>query len=113
MFIFKKINNTLSVGARVANYNNDKNLSCCFCTKAKILPPDRENFVHLFWDCPVVNPIIIQFLSVYYPGTGDKLLFFYGNTTEKPVDSFTLAIMDIFKFTIWNKLACGINGIQV
>ena len=61
-FIFKERNNALAVGARVAHFDADADERCTFC---RILYPPiqtREDFIHLFYDCPITEMLTNNFL---------------------------------------------------
>jgi hypothetical protein len=74
MFSFQFFNNSVSVGARTAaryrtvgNYIDQR---CTFCVKSGMGVPHREDFKHLFIDCPafmqVAKSVILALFEVNY-----------------------------------------------
>jgi hypothetical protein len=70
-FIFKFRFNILGLNTRVAHFNQNVNRACTFCAAlpdpgpARVpnppaLPPD-ESFSHLFFDCPIINRVLMTF----------------------------------------------------
>jgi hypothetical protein len=66
-FIFKFRFNILGLNTRVAHFNHNVNRACMFCAALPDPEPVRppvlpdESFVHLFFDCPVINRVLMTF----------------------------------------------------
>jgi hypothetical protein len=58
VFLFKYYNNILGLNSRVSHFNPDINGACTFCSIAGFLPAPKESFIHLFYDCAVVNKVL-------------------------------------------------------
>jgi hypothetical protein len=70
-FIFKFRFNILGLNTRVAHFNQNVNRACTFCAALPDLVPVRahnrppvvpdESFSHLFFDCPIINRVLMTF----------------------------------------------------
>jgi hypothetical protein len=63
-FIFKERKNCLSLNNRAAHFVQNLSDKCSFC---RIINPDtntRENFSHLFFDCPISNLVLNGFIRL-------------------------------------------------
>jgi hypothetical protein len=104
-FIFKEINNCLPLGNRIGNYIENVNEQCSFC---RIINPEtnqRENFNHIFLDCPVTRTALNGFLRLNrgwiqgnYPEL--KQAYWYGIVNGK-LDRNMSMIFTLFRFCIW------------
>jgi hypothetical protein len=65
VFLFKYYNNILGINSRVSHFNPLINGSCTFCGINGPYPPNNETFVHIFFECPYVNDIILYMASRY------------------------------------------------
>jgi hypothetical protein len=67
-FCFQFYNNSLAVGARLAARYERSGIvvdsRCTFCVKSGSLVPNRESFMHLFYECPCINRTVLDFASV-------------------------------------------------
>jgi hypothetical protein len=69
-FAFQFCNNSLATGTRLAaRYRADPAVQisdlCTFCRKTNRLVPAREDFRHLFFDCPVLDGLYKRYLERY------------------------------------------------
>ena len=106
-FLFKLRNNQLALNNRLNAIDNTVDPRCNFC---RVLDPDsntRENFLHLFFNCPVTGRLLENFASQLDPreNTRDpafKNIYWYG--LKVGVEAFApqiLLMMDCFRFTLW------------
>jgi hypothetical protein len=65
-FSVKFFRNILGVNARVVHFNPNIDESCTFCVLSNIIPPDRETFLHLFYNCNITNHLHERFLSTFF-----------------------------------------------
>lgn len=76
MFSFQLFNNSISVGARTAaRYRNAGHVidqRCAFCVKSGRENPHREDFRHLFVDCPAIEPVINSYFEKMFGRRYDK-----------------------------------------
>jgi len=108
-FLFKQRNNTLGIGARVAHFDENVDDRCTFC---RILYPavqTREDFSHLFRNCPITlgllrNTVRLWQLPITIPGPDPdpvfENLYWYGikNRENKMVLSI---FFDLFRYVLW------------
>ena len=80
---------------------------CCFCIKARLGVPAREDFIHLFFACPVIQQCINTYVFKFSDGLADvndiRRFLFTGTclrTTSKDTRVVLLSNM-IFFFSIW------------
>ncbi len=69
-FAFHFFNNSLPIGTRLAaRYRADPlvriNDLCTFCIKGNIANPERENFCHLFCECPQIENFVSRYTAKY------------------------------------------------
>ena len=74
-FCFRYFNNSIGVGARIAaRYRgagqmvNDR---CTFCLKAGAAVPAREDFIHIFYDCPYIQNTVRLMTDELFPAEND------------------------------------------
>jgi hypothetical protein len=104
-FLFKERNNCLARNNRTAHFLANVNDKCSFC---KILHPDtnqKENFRHLFFDCPVTRTALNGFLllsRIRVRGNDPNLktIFWYGTNGTKECTDLML-IFELFRYGIW------------
>jgi exonuclease III len=109
-FIFKFQNNLLGLNTRVHNFNRLISEECTFCMLKNIRPVQRESFLHLFFDCPETNQILLgieaSILSDLHLNTGTekKTFWFWG---KSPLDIckdgkiFLQLTSILFMFYVW------------
>ena len=108
-FIFKERNNALAVGAREAHFDADADERCTFCRI--LFPPvqTREDFIHLFYDCPITDGLINNFLRRLRidlprnrndPDPDFKKYYWYGTKNLNP-DPTLLLIFELFRYCLW------------
>jgi hypothetical protein len=77
-FIFQFLNNSLSMGARIAaRYRNGGQIvdeRCTFCVKARTLVPGREDFYHLFYSCVSVMRLRENVCRELFPHTTEPAM---------------------------------------
>jgi hypothetical protein len=64
-FIFKFSNNLLGIKCRIAHFNHHVNELCTFCELYEIRPSPRETFSHLFFDCKIIDDLLVGFEGRY------------------------------------------------
>jgi hypothetical protein len=77
VFMFKYYNNLLGLNSRVAHFNQEVNAGCTFCTERKVLPAEKETMVHLFYYCPSVQCLIIEFGTKYLRNMVPEIELFF------------------------------------
>jgi hypothetical protein len=69
-FAFQFYNNSLGIKSRIAGrYRNggiEIDQRCTFCVKAGSMVPMREEFLHLFYDCPYIRPVCDLAYDIYF-----------------------------------------------
>jgi hypothetical protein len=86
-FLFKERNNCLALNNRTAHFLANVNEKCSFC---RIINPEtnqKENFRHLFFDCPVTRTalngfLLLSRLRIRGNNPNFKKNFWYGTTNE-------------------------------
>jgi hypothetical protein len=103
VFLFKYYNNILGLNSRVSHFNPDIDGACTFCSLACYLPAPKETFVHLFYDCIVVNKVLNKVWDTYIHGLAiTKSNYFLANYSENEKNNYMLGtFLDIFRFHIW------------
>jgi hypothetical protein len=100
-FVFQFYNNSLGtktkIAARYRNAGNILDQRCTFCLKSGSLVPMREDFIHVFYDCHYVTPLVVRAYDVYFKHRLDenqkKLCYLTGTVeTYQKNDSFFLCI---------------------
>jgi hypothetical protein len=121
-FAFQFFNNSLGTKTRIAaRYRNDgANIDqrCTFCLKAGSLVPMREDFIHVFYECPYINPLCMRAYEVYFKhrldDTQKKLFYMTGSveTFHKNDRFFYILTSVLINYTVWQwKLKCMIPSI--
>jgi hypothetical protein len=100
-FLFKLYHNTLGLNIRVHHINPERDESCTFCSKAKNLPAERESFVHLFWYCPLVSGVLIQFLNRHITFEVTKRNYLFGLLSDNKFSEPLAVVFDILKYVFW------------
>jgi hypothetical protein len=88
-FCFRYFNNSIGVGARIAaRYRaggqmvNDR---CTFCVKAGAAVPAREDFIHVFYDCPYIQNTVRLMTDELFPAENNanlrKKMYMCGSVT--------------------------------
>jgi len=106
-FCFQYYNNSLSIGARLAARYEHSNIivdsRCTFCVKSKSLVPNRETFLHLFYDCNYITNIVKSFSNTMLREEPDEgkarlgcLTGLYENVSAK--DAFLCFDINISEF---------------
>jgi hypothetical protein len=104
-FLFKERNNCLALNNRTAHFLANVNEKCSFC---RIINPEtnqKENFRHLFFDCPVTRTALNGFLHLSrlrIRGNDPNLknIFWYGTTNENECLDLLL-IFELFRYGLW------------
>ncbi len=105
MFKFKYYNNILGINTRVAHFNPEVDAGCTFCKITGPHPVPSETFVHLFYECSSVNPLIVMLNNNYFglPAITEEQYFLstFGNFEQNNIVSNI--ILDVFRYLIWQK----------
>jgi hypothetical protein len=109
-FRFKFGNNLLGLNTRVSKFNRLISEDCTFCSITKNFPAPRENFAHLFFDCPQSHTTLCGFEDKYladlHLDCREKkiLLWFYGTTDNKlrKYNIFLQMTTTVVMFYIWD-----------
>jgi hypothetical protein len=110
-FCFQFYNNSLGIKTRIAaRYRNGgvaMDNFCTFCVKSRCVNPEREDFMHIFYDCQYINGICKRIFRVYYPPgenqAAERLSYMTGivNGSNK-TDSFYYLLTSILcNYTVW------------
>ena len=103
VFLYKFYNNILGTNLRVSKFNRETNPECTFCSINGPFPVPREDFSHIFFNCPSTKKIIEEFFDEYMTISFTTCsVFFGGNIAEKEETNrpFQL-VMDILRYYIW------------
>jgi len=101
-FLYKYYANILGTGNRVFHFNRNIDPTCTFCSKAKNFPSPLESFPHVFYDCPIVNPILEMFFTKYLNVEVSRQFFFSGGGVQNGlVPKEVYLIFDLLRYTIW------------
>jgi Reverse transcriptase (RNA-dependent DNA polymerase) len=128
-FMFKFGHNLLGVNNRVANFNENINAGCTFCSLEKNFPVPVESFRHLFFDCPLTNKIHKSVEDRWLVGinAGDEAargkLWLLGSYTtgNRKTSEFLNTVVGVIQWYIWecklkkNKLSwsgCSAFGLE-
>jgi hypothetical protein len=118
VFAFQFYNNSLATNSRLAaRYRMDPNIvindRCDFCIAGRRDNPPREDFVHVFFDCPLVKDCVNKYLRRYGNQTelndmvAKKCFFFTGAVGDWREFCFVDAIQNIiFLYGLWQ---CKVN----
>ncbi len=108
-FLFKQRNNTLGLGARVAHFDENADERCTFCRLLYPAVRTREDFSHLFRNCPITigllhNMVRLWRLPLTVPGPDPdpdfENLYWYG--IEDGESKLVLTIFfDLFRYVLW------------
>jgi hypothetical protein len=110
-FAFQFFNNSLGTKTRIAaRYRNGGNIldqRCTFCIKAGSLVPMREEFMHVFYDCPFIMPLVTRAYEIYFrhrlDETQKKLCYMTGTvaTFHKNDSVFYMLTSILINYTVW------------
>ncbi len=110
-FAFQFHNNSLGTKTRIAaRYQNGGNIldqRCTFCVKAGSLVPMREDFMHVFYDCPYIAPLVVRVYDIYFKHRLDeaqkKLCYMTGivETYQKNDKLFYVLTSFLINYTVW------------
>jgi hypothetical protein len=104
-FFFKERNNCLALNNRTAHFLANVDEKCSFCRIVNPETNQKENFRHLFFDCPVTRTALNGFLLLSRLGIRGnnpnlKTIFWYGITNEIECMDLLL-IFELFRYGIW------------
>ena len=92
----------LGTGNRVLHFSPTAEVSCTFCVKNGLLPAPLETPLHIFFECPNVQPILIEFFEKYFNVELTKDNFFSGNfSVEEKHNAIFSVVLDIIRYSIW------------
>jgi hypothetical protein len=105
MFKFKYYNNILGINSRVAHFNPEVDAGCTFCKITGPHPVPAESFVHLFYECPSVNSLLVMLNNNYFglPNLTKEQYFLstFGNSEQNNIVGNIF--LDVFRYLIWQK----------
>ena len=103
VFLFKFYNNILGTNLRVSKFNRETKPECTFCPINGPFPVPREDFSHIFFNCPSMKKIVIDFFEEYMTiNVTTCSIFCGGNIAEKEeINRPFQLIMDILRYHIW------------
>jgi hypothetical protein len=104
-FIFKERNNCLPLNNRAAHYVQNLSDKCSFC---KIINPDtvtRENFSHLFFDCPISNLVLNGFIRIsglrFLSNDPNVRNAYWNGMVNEKLDKELLLTFELFRYCLW------------
>ena len=110
-FAFQFYNNSLGTKARIAaryrNGGNNLDQRCTFCIKAGSLVPMREDFMHVFYDCPYIAPLVARVYDIFFKHRLDdeqkKVCYMTGivETYQKNDALFYVLTSLLVNYTVW------------
>jgi hypothetical protein len=110
-FSFQFLNNSLGTKSRIAaRYRNGGNIideRCTFCVRSGSMVPMREEFAHVFYDCPYIRPLCDRAYDIYFRHRLDdaqkKLCYLTGivETLHKNDSTFYILTATLINYTIW------------
>jgi hypothetical protein len=108
-FSLKFFRNILGLNSRVAHFNQNVDESCTFCVMSNSRPPNRETFLHLFFDCAYTVHLHERFLSNFFPDlifntANERICFLFLGTlphTGKNNFMFLRVFVLTWLFVIW------------
>jgi hypothetical protein len=110
-FSFQFFNNSLGIRSRIAaRYRNtgaEIDQRCTFCQKARSGVAMREDFAHVFYDCPFIRPVCENIFTTYYNvrviDLDRKKIFFTGivDTLLNGDKTLYLLTATLINYTIW------------
>jgi hypothetical protein len=110
-FCFQFYNNSLSIGARLAARYEQSGIiidsRCTFCVKSMSWVPNRETFLHLFYECQYITNIVKSFSTIMLREEMDErkarlgcLTGLYENVSVR--ESIFYVLTSIFlNYTLW------------
>jgi hypothetical protein len=103
LFKFKYYNNILGTNNRVSHFNPEVNAGCTFCNISGPRPIPVKSFCHIFYDCPIVNGLIVELEKKYLVGNiMTRENFFISNFVDNQKDNIACNILlDGFRYLIW------------
>jgi hypothetical protein len=110
-FSFQFFNNSLGIRSRIAaRYRNtgvEIDQRCTFCQKSRSGVAMREDFAHVFYDCPFIRPVCENIFTTYYNvrvnDLDRKKIFFTGmvDTLHNGDQTLYLLTATLINYTIW------------
>jgi hypothetical protein len=108
-FAYKFASNILGLNVRVSHFNRNISRECTFCRLKNVNNAPDECFLHLFFECNSVNPILTKFAADYLPeltlndDVKLKKFFFLGtNPRSDKIDNMFFVILKItVMFYFW------------
>ena len=85
-FIFNLTSQILYNNSMISHFVQDFDPTCKRCEYARVLPAPKESLLHIFWDCPYIQEILIEVkrLISNEPITNDYLreILFLGSVSN-------------------------------
>ena len=120
-FCFQFFNNSLGINSRIAaryrNRNGAMNDLCTFCVKSGTANPQRETFLHIFYECPQIAALRERALSIFFPPLPNaqekRLCYMSGIAGNAGEDRFIFILTSVLiNYTVWQyKLKKIVPGI--
>ena len=106
-FLFKLFNNTLGYNYTVTKHVRGVDKDCTLCTLSRFNMETVETPLHLFFDCPVVEPLLRELYNWLYDTVNVEHVsrqdfFSVPNTGNTFNDKVLLVVNCIIKKQIWN-----------
>jgi hypothetical protein len=103
VFAFKLYNNNLGLNSRVQHFVQGKSGNCTFCDLAGSRVPERETITHLFQDCRIVEPVILEIIRWFWNGDTTRRDYLCGRfTDDQNSDKCWNILTLIVKWYIWD-----------
>jgi len=104
-FIFKFFNNKLGLNTRVSHFTNKDRL-CTFCQLLNNDTTNEEDFLHLFFLCPVVRPVQLEIFNTILVENGlldasEQKLLWFGICKDKIGNKFKTLFYLGIQYQIW------------
>jgi len=106
VFLFKFYNNSLGYNHVVAKFVANVDEHCTFCVLSRQRELERETALHVFYTCPIIEPLLNDFFAEYTPGRNMiRRSDFFGLLEGEELTSTTkfsfMILTNIVRFYIW------------
>jgi len=109
-FIYKFVNNRVSVNTRLSHFVANQSCLCTLCSKLNLNDIEDESMEHLFYSCPSTKKFRLDFYKKYLPeenvaawqAVDEKKLWLLGLTRNSDKINFFMATCFwVLKILIW------------
>jgi hypothetical protein len=109
-FSFQFFNNSLGTNTRIAaRYRNRQGVPndlCTFCVKSGSVNPQRETFLHIFYDCPQIIAVRDRAFGTFFPPIAneqEKRLCYMSGIAKNAGDDRYIFILTslLINYTVW------------